>query len=195
MRTLLASLMCGLFTTVQCFAIDGGPWGPGGGVTVTGNYAGVLVAIPTILDPGPPPVTETDNSLALFTINIPTVGLASGTTAIFRHGIAYSGSMTGLADPDTQKLTGVLASQFLVLGETTGTNGDQQTIIAEYDASGKLDSAKIVANPRASTATARIRGTASIKYTQPFGVPNPDADSGGFIFYRISGFKQSEATS
>src|SRR4051812_23993532 len=115
MKTLLASLLCGLLSTVQCFAIDGGPWGANGGVAVTGNYAGVLVPIPIAPDPANPDVTlPPDNSLALFTINVHVVGLAGGNTTIFRNGIAYTGTMTGSADPDTQKLTGIFNSIFQV---------------------------------------------------------------------------------
>lgn len=200
MKILLASLMCGLLTTLQCFAIDGGPWGPGGGVTVTGNYAGVMVPIPVAPDPANPGATlPPDNSIALFTISIPTIGLASGTSATFRNGIAYSGTFIGSADPDTQKLTGILTSQFFVFSDVTiGTTTTSVTIAAEYDANGKLENAKIVANTHASSAAARIRGTASITYTnQQFlsGVDDPNGDSGGPILYRVIGFKQSEATS
>src|ERR1700759_5637695 len=113
MKIVLASLMCSLLIATQAFAISGGPW-DGGGTTVkvTGIYAGVMVPIPTVLDPGPPPVTLTDNSLALFTLVVPSTGLATGTGATFRNGFFYTGTITGSADPDSAKLTGIIATEF-----------------------------------------------------------------------------------
>src|SRR5437763_16385518 len=103
MKVLLAALMCLVFTITQAFAISGGPWsGSGGPVTVTGTYAGVLVPLVGVVDAGPPPVTlPPDNSVALFTLKIPQTGLASGTSVVFRNGIAYSGPVQGSADLDT----------------------------------------------------------------------------------------------
>src|SRR4051812_7153945 len=113
MKILLAALMCMLLNTVQCFAIDGGPWGGGGGVAVTGNYAGVLVPIPVAPDPGNPDVTlPPDDSLALFTMSIHQVGLADGAASVFRNGVFYPGTITGLGDPDTAKITGLINASF-----------------------------------------------------------------------------------
>jgi hypothetical protein len=196
MKILLACLLCPILVASQCLAIDGGPFNGGGGqISVTGTYAGVLVPVPTVFSPGPPPVMMTDNSLALFTLSIPKVGLATGVTAVFRNGIAYFGIVTGSADPDSGKLTGVINAVFLQLFSTS-TSGSG-IITSEYDANGGFDHARIVANTNTtSTAAARIRGQASLTYTnfrndgQP---PDPRGDSGGPIKYKIRGFKQAEA--
>lgn len=188
MKILLACLMCMLLNTVQCFAIDGGPWGPGGGITVTGNYAGVLVPIPTVLDPGPPPVLQTDNSLALYTMTIPRVGLASGTAAVFRNGIFYPGTISGLGDPDTAKVTGIINASFQETVAQTSTTD----FIFTFSANGKFDTAKIVAG-KSSSSVERMRGQASLTYVNDAG--DPSADSGGPLLYRIVGFKQSEVSS
>src|SRR5882724_2274702 len=113
MKIVLGCLMCVVLTASECFAIDGGPvFGGGGQVTVTGIYAGVFVPIKIVVDPGPPPVTLTDNSLVLFTLIIPKVGLGTGTTAVFRNGFFYSGTIQGSADPDSARLTGVVNASF-----------------------------------------------------------------------------------
>ena len=193
MKILLACLMCMVLNATQCFAIDGGPWGGSGGqVTVTGTYAGVLVPLPTVLAPGPPPVTLTDNSLALFTLIVPRNGLATGTSAVFRNGFFYSGQILGSADPDSARLTGLVNAEF---------NQDVQsgtiTRTEHYEANGQFTNAKITSDQTTSkVAPARIRGKASITYA--LGANATDTlrgDSGGPIQYKIRGFKQSQATS
>src|SRR5882672_8653322 len=99
MKVLLGCLMCLVLTIVETFAISGGPWGGPSHVTVTGTYAGVFVPIPPVNPAPPPPTLPPDNSLALFTLKVPQIGLASGTSAVFRNGIFYSGTIRGSADP------------------------------------------------------------------------------------------------
>jgi hypothetical protein len=190
MKIVLACLMCLVLGASQSFAIDGGPFGGGGTqVTVTGIYAGVLIPLPITLDPGPPAVTVTDNSLALFTLGIPKVGLATGTAAVFRNGIFYPGTIQGTADPDSAKLTGLINAFFQETVASTSTTD----FIFQYNANGQFVNAKIVPNINSSnSSTARIRGKASLTYTNDAGDPN--GDSGGPISYKIRGFKQAEAT-
>lgn len=181
--------MCVVFTATQSFAIDGGPWGGNGTrVAVTGTYAGVLVPLPVTIAPG---ITLTDNSLALFTMKIPTTGLASGTTAVFRNGFFYTGTIQGSADPDSAKLTGIVASEFSQ-DRQSGTT----TITEHYEGNGQFTNAKITADVGTNkVALARIRGKASITYA--LGANATDAargDSGGPIVYKIRGFKQSQAS-
>jgi len=189
MKILLACLMCLVLGASECFAISGGPVFGGGQLTITGSYAGVFVPIPTVLDPGPPPVTQTDNSLVLFTLSIPKVGLTSGTTAVFRNGFFYSGTILGSADPDTAKLTGVVDASFT----ETPQSGTVTTTI-EFDANGKFLNTKITANTNpSSSATARIRGRAVLTYRNDAMPPDPAGDSGGPIQYKVHGFKQSSS--
>jgi hypothetical protein len=200
MKILLAVLLCPVLIASQCLAISGGPFGGPGRVTVTGTYAGVFVPIPTA-NPAPPPDTLTDNSLALFTLKIPRIGLASGTSAVFRNGLFYSGTIQGSADPDTARLTGILNSSF----EETVATSSTDTLVFVYNANGQFVGAKIVANANAtSSATTRIKGKASLTYRTDAPDPNcvllpcqsdPNGNSVGPILYRIHGFKQSEASS
>jgi hypothetical protein len=116
MKILLASLMCLVLGASQCFALKGGPWGRGGGrVTVTGTYAGVFLPP---LTPDLPP-TEADNSLALFTVTVPSTGLGSGIVAIFRNGNYYSGTMVATADPDSARLFANVSAAFSKLFTST----------------------------------------------------------------------------
>jgi len=192
MKIVLAGLMCLVLTASQCFAISGGPVFGGAGVSVTGTYAGVFV--PKV----DPTVGQRDNSLALFTLVVPRVGLASGTSVVFRNGFSYSGTIQGSADPDSGNLTGVLSASFLVVSSINGTTGTID-INAEYDANGQFQNAHIVADQSPARATtARIKGKALLTYRNDATVggvtPDPAGDSGGPIVYRIHGFKQSEAT-
>ena len=155
MKNVLACLLCSVLIATNCFAIDGGPWGGGSTtVNVTGIYAGVFVPIPVTLDPGPPPVTTTDNSLALFTLIVPNRGLATGTAATFRNGFFYTGTITGSADPDSAKLTGIIATEFSQ-DRSSGTT----TVTEHYEANGQFVGAKITANTGTNDVSpARIRG-------------------------------------
>jgi len=179
MKILLACLMCPVLTASQCFAISGGPvFGPSHHA-IPGIYAGVLVPLPIIINPGPPPVTLKDNSLVLFTLSIPKVGFASGTVAVFRNGFFYPGTILGSADFDTGRLTGVVNAFFQTMAEIGGT-----TFIFEFDANGRFVNTRINKS--------RISGKASIAYSNDAG--DPAGDSGGPIFYSVRGFKQAKAT-
>jgi hypothetical protein len=206
MKTLLGFLMCFVFSLSQAYAISGGPFGGGGRINVFGTYAGILVPTQVLLDPGPPPVyAPPDNSLALFTLKIPTTGLATGTSAVFRNGIYYQGGTTqggnsggiqGFADPDNGTVTAIVSASFLLIisQNSSGTTAQQY----EYDANGGFVNTKVVGNKRSfRTSSVRLKGSASLTYTNDDPDPNRSAngDSGGPITYTVIGFKQSTATS
>jgi len=185
MKTLLGCLMCLVFTVSQTFAIHGDPWGGSGHVTVTGTYAGTFVPIPD------PMTGMTDNSLALFTLIVPTKGLAQGTSAIFRNGFFYSGTIQGSADPQSAKVTGIINGTFMDTVES-GT----ETVTNNYYASGQFENAQIVASSSFFISGIRLKGTAMITYIPGSGfTPDPRGDSNGPITYKVHGFKQAEATS
>lgn len=177
--------MCLVLTMAQGFAISGGPFGGSTMVDVRGTYAGVFVPIvdPTIGLP--------DNSLALFTLVVPRVGLASGTAAIFRQGFFYTGTIQGSADPDSAKVTGIIQGTF----SDVTIQSSSTKVMNNYFASGKFQNTKIVSNSLSSS-SARIRGMAEITYIPGTGfTPDPRGDSGTAIHYRVHGFKQSDASS
>ncbi len=190
MKTLLASLMCGLLTTLQCFAIDGGPWGNVSIVQVTGVYAGVFLPAGIVLDPNPPPVIQYDDpdSIALFTLRVPQQGLATGTALIVRQGFVYTGTVTASADPDSATLQGIFNAEF-----TQDRESGTVTVTEHYEANGSFKNTKIVASTAVTrVTTARIRGTANITFRPGVnGDPNT-GDSGGAVPYKVRGFKQAE---
>ena len=182
--------MCVVLPISQAFAIKGGPTYGNGGVDVTGNYAGVFFPIFDAT------VGNTDDSLALFTLSIPrSAGLAQGSAVIFRKGFFYSGTITGAADPDSAKLSGIIQGTFTDTFESGST-----AVSCNFTAAGKFENTQIVANTDIfSSAATRIRGKATITYNPPADPicsedPNGNGDSGGAISYKVSGFKQSAAT-
>ncbi|MEY2484836.1 MAG: hypothetical protein QOH39_484 [Verrucomicrobiota bacterium] len=191
MKTVLGCLMCLVLTISQGFAISGGPFGGGSTqVKVTGTYAGVFIPILTVLDPGPPPVTVPDNSLALFTLSVPSQGLAKGTVAIFRNGRAYTGDIQASADPDSAKVSGVISA---IHTQTVTLPNSTVTFVYNDLANGFLLAKAIASNSTFSTSAVLLRGNqSSIEYTTSSS--DSSANSGGPIRYRVHGFKQSETT-
>ena len=186
--------MCIVLTMSQGFAISGGPFGGGSTqVKVTGTYAGVFIPIPTVFDPGPPPVTQTDNSLALFTLSVPSQGLAKGTVAIFRNGKAYTGDIQASADPDSAKVSGVISAIHTQTVTLPGGTGGTVTFVYDDLANGFLRAKAVASNSTFSTSAVLLRGNQStVEYTTSSS--DSSGDSGGPLRYRVHGFKQSETS-
>jgi hypothetical protein len=186
MKILLASLMCLVLASSECFAIKGGPNFGNTQVRTTGIYAGLFVP------------TDADNSLGIFTTTIPKTGLGTGTVAFFRNGIFYPGTIQGIADPDSAILTAVVSSSFNVTftSETTGTPPTTKNIVITFNANGSING-QMKPNPnRFSTAAVLIKGTASVTYATVGSAPGFDsssANSDGPVPYQVNGFKQAEA--
>src|SRR6476646_2052709 len=199
MKVLLGCLMCLVLTIAQTFAISGGPWGGRGQVSVTGTYAGVLIPVLVVVDPGPPPVTlPPDNSLALFTLKVPQTGGAAGAAVIFRNGFFYPGVIDAVADPDSAKISALFNATFSKTHTANDLNGVAHDYTFNFNANGQFDNVKVVANQQSFTTSARLRGTASLTYTTENDPNNPDfaaGDSGGPIKYKVRGFKQSDSSS
>src|SRR5688500_18521910 len=111
MKRLLSFLLSVVFLhvqTVPLFAKRGGPDVGGGGGTVDtiGTYAGVLIPLDETLDSD---VSGTGrNSIGLFSLGVPDVGLAQGAFVVFVDGNAYNGTITGVADPLDGQLQAIL---------------------------------------------------------------------------------------
>src|SRR5256885_5679585 len=98
MKALLGALICFVLNLSQAFAISGGPWSGGNKIIgVVGTYAGVMHDI----------VVGSGN-LGIFTLSVPQTGLATGTVLLFTGQRAFSGPITGLADPNTDVLEATL---------------------------------------------------------------------------------------
>ena len=203
MKALLGALVCLVFTITQSFAISGGPWGRGGGVSVTGTYAGVLVPIAAINPAPPPPTLAPDDSLALFTLKIPQTGGGTGAAVIFRKGIFYPGVIDAVGDPDSGKVSAVISASVGITVTCNDCNGVAHDNTYTLNANGKFETVKAVADQQSAAASSvRLRGKASITYVtdamnacDPGCVASLNAASGASIEYRVKGFKQSDSSS
>lgn len=122
MKVLLAALMCLVITLTQAFAISGGPPYPGS-TNVVGVYAGVMkpkkVPATCPVDPStcpddPPGCSA--NSLGVFSLGVPSSGLATGTFVMFSQGRTFNGTIQGTADPgkdaNSARINAVLSASF-----------------------------------------------------------------------------------
>jgi hypothetical protein len=174
MKSLFACLLCLVFVASQSYAISGGPFGGPSRIPVTGTYSGVMTPSKTF-SPG-------KNSIALFTMNIPSTGLASGTVVIFAAGLTYSGDIQASADPDTDKVTGEIDAVSTV---TIGEEGAIETAAGSMNATIK---------PGKQLFSIRMKGVrnenhpdagADIQFSRSANSPFDE------IIYNVNGFKQS----
>ncbi len=179
MKALLGTLMCLVFTITQSFAISGGPWSGGNKIIgVVGTYAGVLHDI--VMGSG---------NLGIFTLSVPQTGLATGNVFIFTGQRAFSGPITGLADPNTDVLEATLQGIPVVSssGETIET--------LNFHADGSLTSKIRLSKRSLGIASVRIRGTADVTTTNSSLTCATCCPPGCPTKYIVHGFKQSESSS
>jgi hypothetical protein len=178
MRILLASLMCLVLTSAECFALKGGPVFEGSKATTTGTYAGVFMP------------TQGSNSLALFTLQIAQIGIGSGTLVIFDAGQIYSGTLQATGDPNKGKVTGLVRATFpyiITVPSGTDSNGNPTftttTVVAV--AAGTMQAKVKVNNQFSGVTSTRLTGTADVEFSLTVNHPFDE------IIYDIIGFKQS----
>ena len=178
--------MCLVFTMSQTFAISGGPFGGRGHVTVTGTYAGLFL-----------PRDPAENSLGLFTAKVPQTGLATGVVGIFRNGYFYPGTIQGIGDPDSAKLTSIVNATFNITftQEIDPVTHTTRNTVVTFNANGSANGTVVASRKTQSVTAARLKGDAEITYKQVGGVTDPGANSSSPISYKIHGFKQSESSS
>lgn len=186
--------MCLVLGASESFAISGGPWSGGTHVKLTGTYAGVFIPIPTVRSVGPPPVTLTDNSLALFTVKISREGIGTGTAVVFRNGFFYPGTIDATANPSSSTVSMLVQASFT----KTHTEDDGNAVAHDYtfnfDAAGKFAKVSAAADQFAGV---KLKGAGSLTFATENNPHNPDfarGDSGGPIQYKVRGFKQSETS-
>lgn len=189
MRIILACLMCDVLMMSQAFAISGGPFGGGesGPVAVTGMYAGVMI------DKTPGSI-----NLGIFTVSIPQEGLASGTNFIFTGERTFSGPVSGLANPNTDRFVGTL--QGIPVVDSSGTTIET----FNFHADGSIR-ATVRAGKGVGISSIRFNGTAhvtTIRQGSSNCDPDPKCDPDQTSFpngccrtftdYKVRGFKQSD---
>lgn len=175
MKALLASLICYVLFASQCFAIKGGPPYPGGTINTVGTYAAILVPKGSF------------NTLGLFTLVVPSTGLATGSAYMFGFGAALTGTVQGAVDPRSGSLYAVFNTEIDI---TVATSSDT-TLVYAYLANGQLSENKIV--PGNGFNAPRISGDAKITFTASEGASQylPGFPSNKTIDYTILGFKQA----
>jgi hypothetical protein len=160
MKIVLACLMCVLLSASECFAISGGPVF-NTSINVVGTYAGVI----KIPHPNAPPSDIPDcakNSLGVFSVGVPTTGIASGDFVMFSQGRIFTGTIRGTADPGRAKLIGVLNATFDFTVTIIGTD---QTIDVTAEANGSLKTTISNVSSQAAlgaTTATRLTGTATL---------------------------------
>jgi hypothetical protein len=189
--------MCLVLTMTQAFAISGGPFG--GNVNVVGVYAGVL-RHPSEPPPVPPPAGCDSpapgcslNSLGVFSIAVPSSGLATGTFVMFSQGRVFTGTISGVADPGKAKLIGVLNATFnftvtdnstippTVTNVTASANGNLKTTIRN-----------VLSESALGVTATRLGGTATLDIDQGMvSKTNFEPCITCFMVLRVSGFKQT----
>lgn len=213
MKKVLSLLLAFIFLQVQTWALSGGPvYNSGTAQSYVGTYAGVLVPQSEVTN------DDTDDSegegsatsIGLFSIGQPDAGQATGALLVFVDGAAFSGTLTGIIDPQTGLLRGVInaTSTFNVvffIPERTQNEDGTETITNTREefpvfAQGSLEAqvifsqATISAVPGFGGGTvnpARINGTAELDIfftIENDGTPNVNKT----VRFEVDGFKQSD---
>ncbi len=191
MNRVLSLLLAFIFLHTQAWALSGGPvFGGTAQTSLIGTYAGALLptAEPEFTDPAPTappapgappaPPAPTDpgtdntqfNGLGLFTLSVPDTGLGTGTFVYFSEGRTFTGTITGLADPERQTLIGLVKGQFDIIVDSIQISDDffgdaslQQTV------PGGFANGTIKAEFTAGNATAlgvRLEGEAQMEISE-----------------------------
>lgn len=166
--------MCEVLVASQCFAIKGGPTYTNR-ENVIGSYAGVLDP-----DPASPGAT---NTLGIFTLGVPQVGLAGGAFLIFTGERTFVGSIQGVGDPIKASVKATMQ------GIPVVTAGNTTIFTLNFHADGIL-SAKVKTQTSGviiSIANTRLTGTAHVTTTNR-NVDPPEQTQADYI---VDGFKQS----
>jgi hypothetical protein len=214
MKILLACLMCLVLGATECFAISGGPVFPGG-TNVVGTYAGVMKTsrfcvvcendqetqikckdLQSYLQEHPGAIPGScslqpdcsANSLGVFSVGVPSSGIATGTFVMFSQGRVFTGTIRGTADPGRATLTGVLDATF----DFTLTRTFVNPITGEVTTTTTQVTASANGNLRTRISSAlRLAGTATLNISQGQvdGANEPVVTCE--MTLRVSGFKQS----
>ncbi|HEX8309698.1 MAG TPA: hypothetical protein VF614_00175 [Chthoniobacteraceae bacterium] len=133
MKPVLSLLVAYSLLQSQSWALSGGPVYAGSQQSLVGTYAGALLPSDGGEDEGETAtpgeegaaVDETTvNGLGLFTLSVPSSGLGTGTFVYFSEGRTFTGTITGLADPDKGELIGLLKGQFDIVVDNIQIDDD-----------------------------------------------------------------------
>lgn len=204
MKQVLSLLLAFVFLQAETWAIGGGPQGNGGGGPLTGTYAGVL--IPTSQTKVSVVVQQNAASIGLFVVGVPTTGVAKGAAVAFVDGIAFIGSVTGIADPKKQTLVALVESvsnfNIITLVPVVDANGNvtyqqiKSKIFAQGSIKAKFENGGGNVDPISGTAggNRRLSGTSALDLflaAKADGTP----DIFNTVSFKVDGFQQSATSS
>jgi hypothetical protein len=175
MKTILPVLLCYVLFASQMYAVDGGPVFTSN-ISPVGIYSGVIEGItetddlttsgpPIPGDPLPTPnnsSTTPSNALGLFNLSVPSVGSSTGTFVLFQDGVIFTGTIQAFADPNSDKLLGILEATYNFTLDTFDAAGDSVTSSVTASAVGQID-ATITGATSSSTALGALKGTANLE--------------------------------
>lgn len=128
MNKVLSLLLAFVFLQTQSWALSGGPNYSSGNQTgqtsLVGVYAGALLPAGVDESTGDEADELVSNGLGLFALAVPETGLGRGQFVYFSEGRTFTGTITGIADPDKGTLTGLLKGQFDIVTSNTQLNDD-----------------------------------------------------------------------
>lgn len=189
MRILLASLMCLVLCTAECFALKGGPVYPVG-TNITGTYAGVLQGV---FDPTNP---SSSNSIGLFSLAVPRSGLSTGAFIMFARGRAFTGTINAAGDPDRGTVKGLLEASYNFNLQRTQLDDMGNPVVVSIPitatANGPIQATVIAPKASSIGAATRLTGQAILSITGGFvsgSTGEPIVTS--VLSLAVSGFKQS----
>jgi hypothetical protein len=189
MKAILGSLLCFVLFASECFALKGGPPYPGN-TNVVGSYAGVLQPA---FDPTDP---FSANSLGIFTLSVPGTGESTGSFMMFTRGRAFSGTIAGVTDPTSAKITALLDATFTytITFVTTDDTGALTTVTVDVTATvnGPLTAKITPTRSQSAASSAKIRGSATAFISNGDVEPNGDPTIVGTLSLDVMGFKQSD---
>ena len=204
MKQVLSLLLAFVFLQTQTWAIGGGPQGTGGGATVVGTYAGVLIPVsqtrPLVVG------VQSSASIGLFVVSVPATGVAKGAAVAFVDGIAFIGDMTAIADPRKQTLVGVVegVSNFdvITLVPVPDPNGGVTfveivtKIFAQGGINAKFESSGGGIDPLTGSAggNRRLSGNATLDLFADLNA-NGTPNIYNTVKFRVDGFQQSATAS
>jgi hypothetical protein len=190
-KALFGSLLCLVLATSQSFALKGGPPYQTAG-SIKGTYAGVMQGL---FDPTNP---RSSNTLGLFSFSIPDSGFATGTVVLFVAGRTFTGTVSGIGDPNKGRLRGVVQSTTMTHVILCNERGGPLPTDVTDRADGSLDTnITTSAKAGASVTGTLLKGTGFVTATQSVKSPTDCAAiqiNSSLLSLLVDGFKQSTNT-
>ena len=201
MNRVLSFLLAYAFLQAQTWAIGGGPNSGTSSAALVGTYAGVMV--PTNQTNTGASQIPSSASIGLFAIGVPQTGLAQGSAVVFVNGLAFQGTLIGVADPKDQTLQGIVqgqsTAQVTSLVPTIDANGNVvfQQITSLVFAQGNLDTtidgAGTLSPLGADPSNTRLKGRAQLDLYQTLNADGTPSVT-NTVTFKVDGFKQSDSS-